>query len=100
VSTVWHARDAVFVGAAYGVLYYYIAYGALRQVETLDRIAGSRSRSRANSVAIVAMLFNFELPRPSYPKSLKWRLRIARIMLALWPVILAAIALFPGYAKY
>ena len=84
----------------YAFVYYWFAKKALKELGTIDLSGVWRREATApgigRSSAILRMLFDGHLPRDNHPATLKRDLYVARVMLALSPVVLIAMIVLIG----
>ena len=90
------ANIAFAIGVIYTFVYYFAGRRALFDLKKVDPdyfeyLGASDGANVRNSVAIIQMLFDKGVPKRFYPGHLTKRLLIVRVMLALWPLFLAAV---------
>jgi hypothetical protein len=88
------------MAVGYAFVFYYVARGCIARIMDVDPEFHGRwerpsfGANPRNSLAILYILFNMNLPKESYPESLQWRIWTARVMLWLWPFVLFAALYF------
>lgn len=88
------AAETSLIAVAYGLVYYTLARGSIPRIMDADPEYRDRWKrpsfgaNAKNSLAILSIMFNMNLPKESYPASLWWRIWTARVMLWLWPVVM------------
>lgn len=92
------ARDVISLMAIYIAIYYFNARSLLSWIRDSDKEYSERlgltgGIGLRNSIEIVKILFDRNLPKPNYPDEIKFRLKFTRLMLFLSPVITICIAL-------
>ncbi|MGF6494147.1 hypothetical protein ABIE56_002338 [Luteibacter sp. 621] len=88
------AAETSLMAVAYGLVYYALARGSISRIMDTDPELRNRWQRPSfggdakNSLAILWIMFNMNLPKDSYPASLWWRIWSARVMLWLWPLVM------------
>lgn len=88
------------IAVAYAYFYHFLARGAISRVLAVDSSYSGRWAAPTiwanpkNSLAILHIMFNMNLPRESYPTTLKWRIWVARVMLWMWTFVVLAVLFF------
>lgn len=90
------AKTIIAVGTAYAWIYYLAARRLLFQLKDIDKDYFTHLGARggigsSNSSAVIALVFDGDVPKESWPASFKRQLLAVRIMLALSPIVLIAI---------
>lgn len=87
----------------YGLTYQALARGLIGRVMDADPEYRGRWRKPGfyahpgTSLAVLHILFSMDLPKPSYPRRLRWQIWVSRIMLWLWPLVLFALLAVPEF---
>lgn len=94
------AVQLLSLAVLYGYIYAFLARGTVSRV--MDADPSYRERwprptwiaSGRSALAVLHVMFNMNLPRSGYPRSLQWRIWVARVMLWLSPFVLLAVLFF------
>jgi hypothetical protein len=88
-----NANIVIGAAAIYTMIYNFAARRVLFDLKKVDPdyfeyLGASDGISGGNSVAIIKMIFDEDVPKRFYPDPLRKRFVIVRVMLALWPFVL------------
>ena len=83
---------AIAVLAAYAGIYYLSARRLLSELRGIDHeylkyLGAHGGIGASNSMAIIKLLFDSGIPKPSYPASFRRRLKMVRTMLFVSPLV-------------
>ncbi|KLD73673.1 hypothetical protein Y886_36755 [Xanthomonas hyacinthi DSM 19077] len=87
----------MLLAVGYGFVYVIIARSTISRVMDADPAYKGRwprptwLADARNAFAVLHIMINMNLPKPDYPRSLQWRIWVARVMLWLWPFVLVAV---------